>query len=125
MLTVFTVLLYNCLYGLSIGTVKTVIDTYMGKCYYGYEINSKDSSVSEGHVAKLFNMRMSQAERDLVTKLAELYTQELQQEVDSTLAARLALKEALEKRGVVIEEGLLGRKTEGRPKETALLLNLI
>ena len=60
---------------------------------------------------KQMPIRYTEEERTLLEKLAEL------EGVEITNAVRLAVKEALEKRGIHVPDSAFGKKQEGRPKE--------
>jgi hypothetical protein len=64
---------------------------------------------------KQMPIRYTDEERELLEKLAELEGLEI------TNAIRLAIKEALEKRGISVPDTAFGRKQEGRPKPDALV----
>lgn len=60
---------------------------------------------------KQMPIRYTEEERTLLEQLAEL------EGIEITNAVRLAVKEALEKRGVSVPETAFGKKQEGRPKD--------
>jgi hypothetical protein len=60
---------------------------------------------------KQMPIRITDEERELLDKLAEA------EGLEVTNAIRLAIKEALEKRGIPVPDTAFGKKQEGRPKE--------
>ncbi|HVW99319.1 MAG TPA: hypothetical protein VHA52_02605 [Candidatus Babeliaceae bacterium] len=64
---------------------------------------------------KQMPIRLTDEERELIDELANSLG------VEATNAIRLAIKEALEKRGIPVPIGAFEKKQEGRPKDDLLL----